>query len=829
MGTIPNQAIATGQSATLDVSAYFRDPDGGALTFTVASSADGVVSVSLSGTTLTMVGVASGTATVTVTARDPDGLTAAQGFEVTVETPNRAPEAVGAIAAQTLAAGSSETVDVSSYFRDPDGDALTYAASSSNAAVATAAVSGAEVAISAVASGTATVTVTARDPDGLTAAQGFEVTVETPNRAPEAVGAIAAQTLAAGSSETVDVSSYFRDPDGDALTYAASSSNAAVATAAVSGAEVAISAVASGTATVTVTARDPDGLTAAQGFEVTVETPNRAPEAVGAIAAQTLAAGSSETVDVSSYFRDPDGDALTYAASSSNAAVATAAVSGAEVAISAVASGTATVTVTARDPDGLTAAQGFEVTVETPNRAPEAVGAIAAQTLAAGSSETVDVSSYFRDPDGDALTYTASSSNAAVATAAVSGAEVAISAVASGTATVTVTARDPDGLTAAQGFQVTVPTTPPPPPGISVDLRIEPSQSEYDAFRVLVDPTFFADRFDLQVFVITGDDAATWEFANDQPITAGEGRAEIEDLNSSASPQPLEDITRARVVYEESFSETHVLLCTILGGRTPQRVEATCSPAPPPPPPTPPFDGTVDLRIEPSQSEFDAFRVLADPTFFADRFDLEVFVITGDDAATWEFANDQPITAGEGRVELEDLNSSASPQPLEDITRARVVYAESFSETHVLLCTILAGRTSQRVEATCSPAPPPPPPTPPFDGTVDLRIEPSQSEFDAFRVLADPTFFADRFDLEVFVVTGEDAASWEFVNDQPITAGEGRVELEDLNSSASPQPLEDITRARVVYAESFTETHVLLCTILAGRTSQRLEATCATP
>ena len=64
--------------------------------------------------------------------------------------------------------------------------------------------------------------------------------------------------------------------------------------------------------------------------------------------------------------------------------------------------------------------------------------------------------------------------------------------------------------------------------------------------------------------------------------------------------------------------------------------------------------------------------------------------------------NDQPITAGEGRVELEDLNSGASSQPLEDITKARIVYEESSAETHILLCTILAGRTSQRLEATCS-------------------------------------------------------------------------------------------------------------------------------
>ena len=197
----------------------------------------------------------------------------------------------------------------------------------------------------------------------------------------------------------------------------------------------------------------------------------------------------------------------------------------------------------------------------------------------------------------------------------------------------------------------------------------------------------------------------------------------------------------------------------------------------------------MDLRIEPSQSEFDAFRVLADPTFLADRYDLEVFVITGDDAASWEFVNDQPITADEGPVELQDLNSGATPQPLEAVTRIRVVYDEGLTATHVLLCTILAGRTSQRIGATCEPAPPPPP-SPTFNGSVDLRIEPSHSEFDAFRVLADPTFFADRFDLKIFIITGDDAATWEFVNDQPITADEGRVELQDLNSGATPQPLE---------------------------------------
>ena len=456
VGTIPNQVIATGQSATLEVSSYFRDPDGGALTYTAASSAAGVVSVSLSGSTLTMVGVADGTATVTVTARDPDGLTAAQGFQVAVETPNRAPEAVGTIPNQTVATGRTITLAVSSYFRDPDGDALTYSAASSAAAVISVSLSGSTLTIVGVSDGTGTVTVTARDPDGLTAAQNFQVMVETPNRAPGAVGTIPNQSVVAGGRATVDVSSYFRDPDGDALTYTAASSNAAVATAAVSGSSVTISAVAAGTATVTVTARDPDGLTAAQGFRVTVETANRAPEAVGTIPNQSVNAGSSRSVDVSSYFQDPDGDALTYTAATSHPAVATVSVSGSRVTIAAVAAGTATVTVTAQDPGGLRADQRFQVAVGTPNRAPEAVGTIPNQTMDAGSSRSVDVSSNFRDPDGDALTYTAASSVRSVASVSVSGSRVRVTGVAAGSATVTVTARDPGGLTATQRFGVTV-------------------------------------------------------------------------------------------------------------------------------------------------------------------------------------------------------------------------------------------------------------------------------------------------------------------------------------------------------------------------------------
>ena len=59
---------------------------------------------------------------------------------------------------------------------------------------------------------------------------------------------------------------------------------------------------------------------------------------------------------------------------------------------------------------------------EPPNQAPVVMGTIPAQAVSVGETVTVDVSPYFSDPDGDALEYAATTSNAGVAAASVSGA-----------------------------------------------------------------------------------------------------------------------------------------------------------------------------------------------------------------------------------------------------------------------------------------------------------------------------------------------------------------------------------------------------------------------
>ena len=93
------------------------------------------------------------------------------------------------------------------------------------------------------------------------------------------------------------------------------------------------------------------------------DTCNRPPEPVAAMPAQALIQwGPASGVSMEAHFSDPDDDPLTDAATSSRAATVTVLVSGDVVWLVPGTAGTATVTVTAHDPDGLSATQTVVVT-----------------------------------------------------------------------------------------------------------------------------------------------------------------------------------------------------------------------------------------------------------------------------------------------------------------------------------------------------------------------------------------------------------------------------------------------------------------------------------
>ena len=143
----------------------------------------------------------------------------------------------------------------------------------------------------------------------------------------------------------------------------------------------------------------------------------------------TLTVGTAQTVDASLYFSDADGDTLSYTASSSDSSKATTSKEGSTITITPKAVGNVTITVIARD--GISSAsQSIAVTVRS---APQAVGTIPAMTVSLTKGpESVNVSPYFTDADGDKLNYTATSSDATKATVGALGSTVSITPKAAG-------------------------------------------------------------------------------------------------------------------------------------------------------------------------------------------------------------------------------------------------------------------------------------------------------------------------------------------------------------------------------------------------------------
>ena len=245
--------------------------------------------------------IADGTCTITATASSTDDYEGARAQTSVTVSPavalppiNLAPVAISTLGDHRLTTvGPAVTVDVSMAFKDPDGDSLTYTATSSDDDVAAVSVSGSTATIRPLAAGWAAVTVTAHDPDGLAATQIMLVTVSLVNQAPITVGTIAARTLTTGGRNvTLDMSSSFVDPDGDSLVYASASTDRTVATVRLSGSLLTILPVGPGTAVATVVVRDPSGLAATQSIPVTVSP-------VTAVSSDTEVAEANASVDTS--------------------------------------------------------------------------------------------------------------------------------------------------------------------------------------------------------------------------------------------------------------------------------------------------------------------------------------------------------------------------------------------------------------------------------------------------------------------------------------------------------------------------------------------------
>jgi hypothetical protein len=496
-----SQAVTVTQStyAQVDLKTMFSDLDGDILQFgQVQVTQTGTpVQVAQTNDNLSIYGAAAGTATVTATANDNYGGTATGNFNVTVTAAtyggNHAPTVVSTITdkSTTIPIGAINIPNVGFYFTDVDGPGLTFEASSGTNGIITLALDSGNLKITPLSKGSDTVTLIAKDSSNATAQFSFNVTVA--NTVPVA-GTINTQAVNPGYPSYLYLTSapgpYFTDPDGDPITYSASSSATGVATVELtsSGQVLKIIPASRGTSTITLTATDSSNAATSLTFDAEVAG-NNVPaynNASNMLVNQVYDPTSPyppATINLTNAFMDQDNDPISYSATSVGPSVASVTVSGNVLSVTPAGTphGNSTITVTANDGQGGQATKDFIYTI---NKKPTFTGTLSplsATVLPAtdppGPDQTVSVyvadnsSNLFKDEDTDSLVYTATSDSGdilTVTTSLNSGNTTRTAYITGllthGTQTVTITATDPfgfyDGGYATASFDIIVNTPP---------------------------------------------------------------------------------------------------------------------------------------------------------------------------------------------------------------------------------------------------------------------------------------------------------------------------------------------------------------------------------
>ena len=432
-GPLPDATVRVTESTSVDVTEAFT---GLVHSYSARSSLEAHATVSVEDSTLTLVGVAHGTVTVTVGATNAAGTTE-RTFEL--EVMDIPPELAEAIEPVSVFVDDTAEVDLAGAF---SGTVLVYSAMSSSEELATVSVDGTMLTVTGVAAGPVTVTVTATN-SADSASQEVMVTVmDVPLQVAEPIEPI---SVFVDDIAQVDLAGAFL---GTVLVYSAMSSSEELATVSVDGTMLTVTGVAAGPATVTVTATN-SADSASQEVMVTVmDVP---PEVAEPLEPVSVRVGDTAMVDLSNAF---SGTALVHSAMSSSEELATVSVDGTMLTVTGVAAGPATVTVTATN-SADSASQEVMVTVmDVPLQVAEPIEPI---SVFVDDIAQVDLAGAFL---GTVLVYSAMSSSEELATVSVDGTMLTVTGVAAGLVTVTVTATN-SADSASQEVMVTVMDVPP--------------------------------------------------------------------------------------------------------------------------------------------------------------------------------------------------------------------------------------------------------------------------------------------------------------------------------------------------------------------------------
>ncbi len=354
-------------SSTVNLMNVFSDADGHVLNFNISSSDESVVTLSLSGVTLTLSEVGSGSSTISVSANDGNGGITTDEFTVLVNVPN-SPPVLSLIADATATEGFAMSIGFSATDTDLPAQALTFsldAISLAKGMVLNESSGAFSWTPTQEQTGVHNVTVTVSD--GLEEdRQTFEIFVEEVNEAP-ILRSIDDQSVLQDTELSFTAIATDADVPVQQLTYFidAISRNKGMELDSTSGAfrwTPTAAHVRVHDVTISVT----DGaLEHGQSFTIEVIRGNTAPEIRTALPNVTLIEGfESEDINLNNVFQDAEGDFISFSAESADQGIATVSVTGTVLTLVEVAIGLTVITVTATDAIGASANIMFNLTIE---------------------------------------------------------------------------------------------------------------------------------------------------------------------------------------------------------------------------------------------------------------------------------------------------------------------------------------------------------------------------------------------------------------------------------------------------------------------------------
>ena len=407
-----------------------------------------------------------------VTATDAtNGVSASETFNASVLG---SPTVANQTAAQTWLNGHQVSfVLPAATFNDPNGQALTYKATLSNGAAlpswltfnaATDTFSGTPSITSPT---TLALKVTATDTSGLSVSETFNASLI----ANPTFSQTATQIISEGKAATITLpANTFVDPNGQHLTYAATLANGQALPSwltfnSTNDTFTGTSPIGAANLLVKVTATDTSGLSASETFGINI---NHAPALTAQTPAETFTQGVLATYTLPAHtFTDPQGLTMTYSATQANGAVlpswltinsTTGAISGNVVA------GTKPfdISVIATDAVGLKVAETVHInTILAPTDV-----AFKSQSLSDGAIINTSLANAFTDPNGQALTYSATLANGQalpswLALNHATGVLTGTVAVSNQTVSLNVTATDTSGLSVSDTLNIVIPKSGP--------------------------------------------------------------------------------------------------------------------------------------------------------------------------------------------------------------------------------------------------------------------------------------------------------------------------------------------------------------------------------